>query len=54
MVPEASICGLVIVHRDAAYRDIRTVDRASLEAYAARRGMSQDEKILFLGQFLEK
>ena len=54
MVPEASVCGLVIAHRDASYRDIRTVDSAAIDAYAARRGMSQDEKNLFLGHFLEK
>lgn len=48
MVPEASICGLVFAHRDAAYRDIRRVDTASLDAYAALRGFSPAERALFL------
>ena len=48
MVPEASICGLVFAHRDAAYRDIRRVDAASLDAYAALRGFSPAERTLFL------
>ena len=48
MIPEASICGLIIAHRDAAYHDIRHVDPAALDAYAARRGFSEEEKKLFL------
>ena len=48
MIPEASICGLVIAHRDAAYHDIRHVSPEDLAAYAARRGFSEDERKLFL------
>ena len=48
MIPEASICGLVIAHRDASYRDIRHVGSASLEAYASLRGFSPAERKLFL------
>lgn len=48
MIPEASICGLVIAHRDAAYHDIRRVDAAALDAYAAVRGFNDAEKELFL------
>lgn len=54
MTPEASVCGFVIAHRDASYRDIRTVSSADVDAYAARRSFSQDEKMLFLGQFIQK
>ena len=49
MIPEASICGLVIAHRDAAYRDIRNVSPDALASYAALRGFSQKESDLFLG-----
>lgn len=49
MIPEASICGLVIAHRDAAYRDIRNVNRDTLANYAALRGFSQKDSDLFLG-----
>ena len=48
MIPEASVCGLVIAHRDASYCNIRRVDAAALEAYSARRGFSAEECELFL------
>lgn len=48
MIPEASICGLVIAHRDAAYHDIRHVGAAALDAYADTRGFSPAERKLFL------
>ena len=48
MIPEASICGLVIAHRDAAYHDIRHITPESLAAYAARRRFTEDDCKLFL------
>ena len=54
MIPEASVCGLVIAHPLASYNDIRHVSDADLDAYAARRGMSESEKNLFLGHLFEK
>ncbi len=48
MIPEASICGLVLAHRDAAYHDIRTVNKEALDVYAAQRRFSPSEKALFL------
>ena len=48
MIPEASVCGLVIAHRDAAYHDIRHVTPEALDAYAARRGFTETERKLFL------
>ena len=53
MIPEASICGLVIAHRDAAYNNIRRVDVSVLDAYASRRGFSDEEKKLFLSHLLQ-
>ena len=52
MIPEASICGLVISHRDANYCNIRKVDASKLEAYAARRGFTAEEKKLFLSHLM--
>ena len=49
MIPEASICGLVIAHRNAAYHDIRNVSPDTLANYAALRGFSQKDSDLFLG-----
>lgn len=54
MIPEASVCGLVIAHPLASYNDIRHVSDADLDAYAARRGMSESEKMLFLGHLFGK
>lgn len=48
MVPEASICGLVIAHRDAAYHDIRHVTAKDLAEYATKRGFDDEERRLFL------
>ena len=48
MVPEASVCGLVIAHPDAAYHDIRHVTPEALADYSARRGFSEADSKLFL------
>ncbi len=49
MIPEASICGLVIAHRDAAFFNIGNLSEESLKAYAALRGFTDEEESLFLG-----
>jgi 5-methyltetrahydrofolate--homocysteine methyltransferase len=52
MIPEASICGFVIAHREAAYHDIRRVSAEDLAAYAAKRGFDDEERKLFLNHLL--
>jgi len=52
MIPEASICGLVIAHEKAEYNDIRIIDIGQLQSYARRRGMTDAETHLFLGHYL--
>ena len=52
MLPETSICGLVIAHRDAAYTDIRHVTAEAVDGYAARRGMSPEERDTFLSHLI--
>lgn len=49
MIPEASILGLVIIHGNASYSDIRSLSAREIEAYATGRGMSREEAQLFLG-----
>jgi 5-methyltetrahydrofolate--homocysteine methyltransferase len=48
MIPEASVCGLVIAHRDAAFYDIRTVKASELQSYIKKRGFTPDQVSLFL------
>lgn len=52
MRPAASICGLVLVHPDAGYPDIRHISQSQYDRYAAARGFSSDEARLFLSHLL--
>ena len=52
MIPDASICGLVFAHPEAAYPEIRHLSRPAIDRYASRRGLSEAEKTLFLGGLL--
>ena len=48
MIPEESVCGFIMAHRDAAYGEIRTVSAEALKAYGSKRGFSEEEGRLFL------
>ncbi len=52
MIPDASICGLIFIHPEATYPEIRRVNQKAVDEYARRRGMSDSEKALFLGHLL--
>lgn len=52
MIPDASICGLIFIHPDATYPEIRRVSQKAIDEYARRRGMSDSEKARFLGLLL--
>lgn len=52
MIPDASICGLIFIHPEATYPEIRRVSQKAIDEYARRRGMSDSEKALFLGHLL--
>ena len=52
MIPEACICGLIFVHENATYPEIRHLDKAAIDGYAARRGMSEQDKSRFLSHLL--
>ena len=52
MIPEASICGMIFMHPEARYPEIRRISREQFEDYAARRGMDDETARRFLGHLL--
>lgn len=46
MLPDASICGLIFIHPEASYPEIRRVSRETVDEYARRRAMSAPDKAL--------
>ena len=52
MIPEASICGLIFMHPEARYPEIRRISREQYENYAAQRGMDDETARCFLGHLL--
>ena len=52
MIPDASICGFVFAHPSATYPEIRHLSPTAVDAYAALRGFSPEEKKRFLGTLL--
>lgn len=52
MIPEASVCGMIFIHRNAMYPDIRAIGRKQYDCYAARRGMTDEDARRFLGHLL--
>ena len=52
MRPAASICGLIIVHPEAGYPDIRHISQSQYDHYAAARGFTPEEARLFLSHLL--
>lgn len=52
MIPDASICGLIFIHPEATYPEIRRVSQKAIDEYAHRRGMTDSEKARFLGHLL--
>lgn len=53
MIPEASICGLIFLHPQARYHEIRRISSGQYEDYARRRGMDEDRAHRFLGHLLK-
>ncbi|MGN0201447.1 MAG: methionine synthase [Candidatus Cryptobacteroides sp.] len=52
MTPDSTICGLIFIHPDAGYPEIRRASSKTIDEYARRRGMSESEKKRFLGHLL--
>ena len=53
MMPESSVCGMIFMHPDAKYPDIRRISQAKYEDYARRRGMSEETARRFLSHLLK-
>ena len=52
MIPESSICGMIFIHPEAKYPEIRRVSTKQVETYALRRGMDESQQRRFLGHLL--
>lgn len=52
MIPDASICGMIFVHRDATYPEIRNISAESYGSYVRKRQMPGTEARRFLGHLL--
>ena len=52
MIPDASICGFVVLHPEAGYPEIRHIGREQYELYKSARGFSPDEARAFLSHLL--
>lgn len=53
MTPEASICGMIFMHPDACYPEIRNISEAQYEKYRIRRAMDPETARRFLGHLLK-
>ena len=53
MTPDASICGLVFMHLEAGYPEIRNISQEQYEDYIARRGMDEETARRFLSHLLK-
>ena len=53
MMPEASICGLIFMHPEARYTEIRRISREQYEKYASKRKMTEEDARRFLGHLLK-
>ena len=53
MTPDASICGLIFMHPEAGYPEVRAISEQQYEDYRIRRGMSPETARRFLGHLLK-
>ena len=53
MIPEASICGMIVMHPQAKYIEVRKISRQQHDEYVARRGMDAVSARRFLGHLLD-
>ena len=52
MIPEASICGMIVMHPQAKYIEVRKISQKQHDEYVARRGMDAISARRFLGHLL--
>ena len=53
MTPEASICGMIFMHPEACYPEIRNISQEQYEKYRSRRNMNAETARRFLGHLLK-
>ncbi len=53
MTPESSICGMIFMHPEARYPEIRRISKAQFDRYASQRGMSEEDARKFIGHLLK-
>ena len=53
MTPEASICGLIFMHPEAIYPQIKRISQKQYDNYVERRGMDAETSRRFLGHLLK-
>ena len=53
MTPESSICGMILIHPQASYPDIRRISQKQYDDYIRRRGMDETKARSFLGHLLK-
>ena len=53
MTPESSICGLIFMHPEACYPEIRRISQKQYDDYMTRRGMDAEKARRFLGHLLK-
>ena len=53
MTPESSICGMILIHPEAKYPDIRRISQGQYDDYSRRRGMDEETARRFLGHLLK-
>ena len=53
MIPDSSICGLIFMHPQSCYPEIRHISQNQYDAYAERRGMDAETGRRFLGHLLK-
>ena len=53
MTPESSICGLIFMHPDASYPEIRKISKEQYDSYSKARGMSEETAQRFIGHLLK-
>jgi 5-methyltetrahydrofolate--homocysteine methyltransferase len=53
MIPESSICGMILLHPDASYPSIRRISQKQYDDYVQRRGMNAEDARIFLRHLLK-
>ena len=53
MIPEASICGMIVMHPQAKYIEVRKISQKQHDGYVERRGMDATSARRFLGHLLD-